>query len=71
MNPKMKRIYFKSVDTAYLELYGLELIFGHNLPPSDTVSSSVINECAVAMFEFNFPNEAIGKIIGQRKSVSQ
>lgn len=63
--PEMKRIYFKSVDTAYLELYGLELIAGQNLLPSDTVSSFVINESAVGMFGFKSPDDAIGKLIGQ------
>ncbi|MFD1770780.1 ABC transporter permease [Sphingobacterium suaedae] len=65
--PEMQRIFLKSVDTAYLELYDLELVAGQNLLPSDTVSSFVINESAVTMFGFKSPEDAIGKIIGQGK----
>lgn len=63
--PEMQRIFLKSVDTAYLKLYDLELIAGQNLLPSDTINSFVINESAVKTFGFQSPEDAIGKIIGQ------
>ncbi len=59
------RIFLKSVDTAYLSVYGMQLIAGANLIPSDTVSSFIINETAMKMFQFASPEDALGKLIGQ------
>ncbi|MFZ4262599.1 ABC transporter permease [Sphingobacterium sp. HJSM2_6] len=60
-----RRIFLKSVDTAYLNVYGIQLIAGANLLPSDTISSFLINESAVKMFQFSSAEDAIGKLIGQ------
>lgn len=64
--PVKKQVYRKSVDTAYLNLYGFKLLAGRNLNASDTTNEFVINETAVHAFGFASPEDAIGKLIGQQ-----
>src|SRR5690606_5948268 len=56
----------KTIDTAYLALYGMELLAGRNIRASDTISEFIINETAAKAFGFTTPQEAIGQLIGQR-----
>lgn len=63
--PIKRQVFRKSVDTAYIPLYGLELLAGRNLMQSDTTREYVINETALHAFGFNTPEEAIGKFIGR------
>ena len=51
----------KLVDTDYLDLYGLKLLAGRNVRPSDTIREYVINETAMKAFGFSSPEEALGK----------
>lgn len=63
--PIARTVYTKTIDTAYLNFYKLELIAGSNLIPSDTTNGLLINETAVRAYGFKTPAEAIGKVIGQ------
>lgn len=56
----------KSIDTAYLGLYELELLAGRNIHASDTISEFLINEAAAKALGFATPEDAIGQVIGQR-----
>jgi len=63
--------YKKFIDTAYLDLYQMDLLAGRNIHASDTISEFIINETAAIAFGFNTPSEAIGKFIGQRGNAKQ
>jgi len=65
-DPIEKQVFKKWVDTAYLDLYDMKLLTGRNLHASDTTNEFVINETAVKAFGFASPQDAIGKIIGQK-----
>ncbi|SEL52303.1 ABC transporter permease [Parapedobacter koreensis] len=56
----------KTIDTAYLTLYQMELLAGRNIHASDTTSEFIINETAAKAFGFATPEAAIGQFIGQR-----
>lgn len=58
-----RNIYRKYVDTAYVRLYGMKLLAGRNLRPSDTISEYVVNEATVKAYGWRSPQEAIGKIL--------
>ncbi|MDE3211851.1 MAG: ABC transporter permease, partial [Bacteroidota bacterium] len=45
----------------YLEVYGLKLLAGRNVAPSDTFKEFLINDTYAKMLGFNKPEEAIGK----------
>ena len=64
--PVKRQVFKKWVDTAYMKLYGLQLVSGRNLRASDTTNEYVINETAVHAFGFKSPQDAIGKLIGQQ-----
>ncbi|RYY26408.1 MAG: FtsX-like permease family protein, partial [Sphingobacteriaceae bacterium] len=63
--PVKRQVFKKWVDTAYLNLYDIQLLAGRNLHASDTTNEYVINETAVKAFGFASPQDALGKIIGQ------
>jgi len=63
--PVTRQVFRKEVDTAYLRLYGFQLLAGRNLHASDTTDELVINETAVRAFGFPSPQDALGKTIGQ------
>ena len=65
--PIRRQVFRKWVDTAYLNLYGLQLLAGRNLHPSDTANEYVINEAALHAFDFKSPQDAIGKFIGPQE----
>ncbi len=56
-------MYKKFADTDMLDTYGIKLIAGRNLLPSDTVREYVINETAVREFGFQNPQDALGKYL--------
>lgn len=51
----------RPADEYFLETFGLELVAGRNLQPSDTVREYIINETAVKKLGLSAPEEAIGK----------
>lgn len=53
----------KPADTNYINLYGIRLLAGANLPYSDTINSYLINEKTSQMLGFKTPQEAIGKYV--------
>jgi ABC-type antimicrobial peptide transport system permease subunit len=61
--PVNRQIFKKDVDTAYLRLYGMHLLAGRNLHPSDTPNEAVINETAMKDLGFASPEDALGKMI--------
>ncbi|WP_428654421.1 ABC transporter permease [Runella sp.] len=61
-------VYRKNIDTDLIELYGMKLLAGRNLQPSDTVREYLVNETAVREFGFKNPQEAIGKYIAENGS---
>ena len=63
-----RNVYRKYVDTDLLGTYGMRLLAGRNLLPSDTVREYVINETAVREFGFKNPQEAIGKFVTEQNN---
>lgn len=61
-----KQLFKKWIDTAYLDLYQMELLAGRNIHVLDTVNEYLINESAAKAFGFTTPQEAVGQLIGQR-----
>ena len=51
----------RPADEYFLETFGLQLVAGRNLQPSDTVREYLINETAVKKLGLASPDEAIGK----------
>ncbi len=51
------------VDEHYIPLYGIRLLAGRNLFPSDTIREIVINENLSKRLGFRSPDEAIGKMV--------
>ena len=56
-------LHLKFADSAYLGIYGLKLLAGRNIRPTDTINEMVINEKAAAVFGFASPAEAIGEVL--------
>lgn len=56
-------INYKFADEHYLETYGLQLVAGRNLTPSDTVREYLVNEEIVQRLGLASPEEIIGKKI--------
>jgi ABC-type antimicrobial peptide transport system permease subunit len=50
-------------DTNYIRLYGIKLLAGRNLSPSDTVKEILINETYMHVLGFQTPLNLIGKYI--------
>jgi putative ABC transport system permease protein len=53
----------KLIDAHYLDLYGIKLVAGRNLYPSDTTREALINETMVHKLGLNHPAQILGKII--------
>ncbi|MVM33055.1 FtsX-like permease family protein [Spirosoma sp. HMF4905] len=56
-------VYRKEADTAYLALYGMKLVAGRNLLPSDTAREYVINETLAKRIGFQNPADAVGHVL--------
>ncbi len=58
----------KQADTNYFNLFGMKLVAGRNLLPSDTAKEFVINETYAKFLGFSRPEDALGHLVeGQRK----
>ncbi len=53
----------KDIDANYLNLYGIRLVAGRNLYPSDTARETLVNETMVRKLGFSQPAQVIGKIL--------
>jgi predicted permease len=63
-------VQFKYGDTSYIKLYGLHLLAGRNIRPSDSTVEYVINETYAKMLGFKKPEDAIGKNLqGNNKNI--
>ena len=56
-------VYRKFGDTAYIHLFGIELLAGRNLQPSDSVKEMMINATLAQQLGFQAIDEAIGELI--------
>ncbi len=54
-------VQFKQADNHYIEIFGLQLLAGTNLPVSDTFNALIINETYSKVLGFKTPETAIGK----------
>jgi putative ABC transport system permease protein len=54
---------FELCDTNYVPLYGLHLIAGRNLFPSDSIRDFLINETCARQLGFQHPADAIGHMV--------
>ena len=57
------RINLKAADENYIATFGLQLIAGKNIFPSDTVNEFVVNETMVRKLQLKSPGDALGKKI--------
>ena len=55
------RVNIKSADDQYMPTFGLKLVTGRNLFPSDSVREFLINETMVSKLGLQSPQEAIGR----------
>ncbi|MCR9286297.1 MAG: ABC transporter permease [Bacteroidetes bacterium] len=63
---KEAQVHTRSVDTAYLNLYGIELLAGRNFNPSDTIREFVINETFAKKMGYTNPSDAVGTTLDWR-----
>ncbi|MVM38767.1 FtsX-like permease family protein [Spirosoma sp. HMF3257] len=56
-------VYRKEADTTYMGLYGLKLVAGRNLLPSDTAREYIINETLAKRIGFQNPADAVGHVL--------
>jgi putative ABC transport system permease protein len=54
------------IDASYVGLYGLKLVAGRNLHPSDTLREALINETFMKRLGFSQPVEIVGKFLYKR-----
>ena len=63
-------VYRKYVDTDLVDLYGMKLLAGRKLAPSDTVKEYVINATAAREFGFMNPQDAVGKYLTENNTTT-
>lgn len=54
------------IDDKYVPLFGLKLVAGRNLNPSDTMREALVNEAMVRKLGFRDPAQVLGKFIHKR-----
>ncbi len=54
---------YKSIDTNYLDLFGIELVAGDNLIESDTINGVLVNESFVRQTGHTDPQAIVGKLV--------
>jgi putative ABC transport system permease protein len=54
---------FDMCDTDYIPLYGMHLIAGRNLYPSDTIREFIVNETCTRQMGFKHPADALGHLV--------
>ncbi|HWB27155.1 MAG TPA: ABC transporter permease [Chitinophagaceae bacterium] len=54
---------FDFCDNHYVPLFGLKIIAGRNLSPSDTLKEYLVNETCARALGFKTPGDAIGKMV--------
>ncbi|MDO6434832.1 ABC transporter permease [Flavitalea sp. BT771] len=57
------RVNVKSADDQYLQTFGLHLVAGRNIFPSDSARECVLNETMINKLQLATPGEALGKNI--------
>jgi putative ABC transport system permease protein len=57
------RVNMKAADENYVATFGLQLVAGKNIFPSDTVREFIVNETMVRKLQLKSPGEALGKKI--------
>jgi predicted permease len=53
----------KTIDSSYVQLFGLQLVAGKNIADYDTAQGFIVNEKLASTVGYKNPNEIIGKII--------
>jgi putative ABC transport system permease protein len=54
---------FDMCDTEYIRLYGMHLVAGRNLLPSDTIHEFLVNETCAQQLGFRHPADALGHLV--------
>lgn len=62
-----KEVHARNVDTAYINMYGIQLLAGRNFHPSDTIKEFIVNESFAREMGYDEPREAIGHLLPWRK----
>jgi putative ABC transport system permease protein len=57
------RTSIKSADADYISTFGLELVAGKNVSPSDSVREMLVNETLLKKLNIQSPEDAIGRMI--------
>lgn len=58
-----QEVHMRMVDTAYVGLYGLEMLAGRNVHPSDTTREFVINESLAKIMGYDNPVDVLGQTV--------
>ena len=54
---------FEMCDTDYIRLYGMHILAGRNLFPSDTINEFLVNETCARQLGFRRPADALGHLV--------